>query len=443
MTSVVEFSLAYRLLGHPALTTNSSFSYKASAFSADISEAVQKLRDSKVGRFDELLVDGKEVKPQAVDFSQAWSAIEFIFLLDTSGRVPIFRNFEQLMTRSKSFVRESLPSHFYLLDDDILSSEEPIDQRIETLRGICQLIVYLADLANFHNEEELSDEYKLVFVAEDTAKGERAITLYPYLNKDFLCCEVGTELVDSLQGGNLDKNPHLLKERAIFRATLIEYLSGHVGGKERFKILITTWAQFLTLYENNLSTYLSGFSFHKAKQEVASAQLAIADQMSKVVGDMSSKILSVPISLVATIAISKAENVLESSILVLGIAVTSALLAETLAAQKLQYERVRHSSKMMFSALQQRIHHYPTDLRNCIDEAVTGLSANERKLRRSLRTLRLVSWVPAVTATMLHAYLYREELQDTVVKIYQLLHDVAKYNHHELIDSLVAALSFF
>src|SRR3546814_16741141 len=59
-----------------------------------------------------------------------------------------------------------------------------------------------------------SDEYKLVFVAEDPAKGERAITLFPYLDREILACNVGAELLDSLQTSNLDNNPHLLDRKS-------------------------------------------------------------------------------------------------------------------------------------------------------------------------------------------------------------------------------------
>ncbi|KIQ58668.1 hypothetical protein [Pseudomonas fluorescens] len=414
MAEVLKFSEAYRLLKRPALSTGNSFEFSASGFSPEINTAIQALIVSKTGRFDELLIDGADIDPSKFTPSSVWSVIELIFVLDTSGNVPVFKNFEQLMARSKSFVREQLPDCFYLLEEDVLSSDEPLDQRIKTLQALCQLIVYLADLAHFHDEKELSDEYKLVFVAEDTAKGERAITLYPYLDLELLGFDVDTELVDGLQVSKLDESPHLSKERLIFRATLIEYLSGHLGGKERFKFLISTWAQFLSLYGNNLSTYLSGFSFHKAKQEVASAQLTIADQMSKVVSDISGKILGVPISLAAVIVISKAENVLESSILVTGISITSALLAETLAAQKLQYERIKHSRLIMFSSHQQKVHQYPEDLRGYIEESVAALVANERKLKRSLMALRSLAWFPAIVATCLHAYIYHKNFSEGV-----------------------------
>lgn len=413
MVDVIKFAEAFRLLGRPVLATGNAFYFRASIFSPDINIAINALIISRTGRFDELLIDGVDIDPSAFEFSKSWSAIELTFVLDTSGAVPIFKSFDQLMARSKSFVRTKIPVSLYLLEEDILSSEEPFDQRIKTLHALCRLIVYLADLAHFHDEKESSEEYKLVFVAEDVAKGERAITLYPYLDRELLHFEVNTELVDSLQMSNLDEGPHLFKERSIFRATLIEYLSSQLGGKERFKFLISTWSQFLSLYGNNLSTYLSGFSFHKAKQEVASAQLTIADQMSRVVSDISGKVLSVPISLAVVILISKADSVLESSILVLGILITSVLIAETLAAQKLQYERIKNSRLIMFAAHQQKAHQYPRDLRGYIEDSISALVANEGKLKRSLMALRYISWLPAIVATTLHSYIYRKDLSDS------------------------------
>ncbi len=284
---------------------------------------------------------------------------------------------------------------------------------MSALKEVCKLILYLSDLAHYHDEKG-SDEYKLVFVAEDIVKGERAITVHPYLDNEILSYEVGTELLDSLQNENLDSNPHLSKERSIFRSSLIEFLSGFSSGEERFKGLISAWPQFRLLYENNLSTYLSGFSFHRAKQEVASAQLAIAEQLSKLVSDISGKILSVPISLAVIIAIPKADTMFERAVLVVGIAITSALLAEMLSAQKSQYERVKHSRGIMFAAHEKKMLQYPEELRRSLVEAVNGLSRNERKLKRSLFTLRVIVWLPAIGAIAVYGQIYYKELQQSL-----------------------------
>ncbi|WP_434157794.1 hypothetical protein [Stutzerimonas stutzeri] len=419
MSSVVAFAEAYRKLGCPKSWSKNTLSFSCTNYSLNVGEAIESLRDSKAGQLVELVVDGDDLRPNDFSSSSSWATLSFTFTVDRSGSVQIFQDFEELMGLSKSFVRKPLPPHFYLIEDNLLSSEEPIDTKVKALQGICGLIVYLADLAHYHDEKGC-DEYKLVFVADDGTKGERAVTLQPYLDMEFLSCEIGTDLLDSLQNGNLDNNPHLAKERSIFRSTLIEYLSGFSGGKERFKALLSTWAKFRGLYENNLATYLSGFSFHKAKQEVAAAQLTIADQMSKVVSDMSGKILSVPISLAVVIAIAKAEGVLEGTVLVMGVTLASALIAETLAAQKLQYERIKHSRTMIFESHQQKLTQYPQDLQRFLVEATSSLHENERKLRRSLRTLRFISWIPALAAISLHGYLYQAELHASWMNIQEL-----------------------
>lgn len=66
MASSVMFATAYRLLGRPKLQTRSSFSFRAGSYTQELASVIATLRVSQVGRFDEILVDGKEIQP--VDF---------------------------------------------------------------------------------------------------------------------------------------------------------------------------------------------------------------------------------------------------------------------------------------------------------------------------------------------------------------------------------------
>jgi hypothetical protein len=190
----------------------------------------------------------------------------------------------------------------------------------------------------------------------------------------------------------------------------VEFSKESIDARERFKSLVLKWDEFLRLYNNNLDTYLSGFSFHKAKQEVGSAELNIADQLSKLISDISGKVLSIPISLVILIAIAKAENVFESTVLVLGVTLTSFIMAETIAAQSLQYKRICHSRMLLFSSHEKKIEIYPEDLRHYLRTAIRGLKKNERMLGRSLWALRCLAWIPAVAAASLHSFIYINEL---------------------------------
>lgn len=410
MASSVKFARAYRALGRPKLQTKSSFCFRAEQFSAEVGPAIAELIASQTGRFDEVLVDRKEIDASTFEISGGWSNFEFTYKLSSAGEADVYQNLKQLLIECKTIVRGGLPIEVYLIDEDICSQDDEIlDPRLGNLRALCQLITCLADLAHYHDEKLRGEEYRLIFVEDDGAKGAKTITLQPCVDLDLLKYSVSSNLLESLLESNFDKNPHLVKERSIFRASLVEFSKDSTDARERFRFVVLNWKDFLRLY-NNLDTYLSGFSFHKAKQEVGSAELSIADQLSKLISDISGKVLSIPISLVVLIAIAKAGNVFESTVLVLGITLTSFIMAETIAAQKLQYNRICHSRVLLFSAHEKKIDIYPDDLKEYLRSAIRGLTKNEKMLGRSLWALRCLAWLPAIAAVSLHSFIYMDEL---------------------------------
>lgn len=411
MASSVRFAKAYRALGKPKLQTKSSFCFHAEQFNADVGPAVLELVASQTGRFDEFLIDGKEIDAATIDIPDVWSKLEFTYKLSSAGEADVYQGFQQLLIECKAIARGKLPKEIYLIDEDVCSQgEEFLDSRLGNLNSICQLIMCLADLAHYHDEKLRGEEYKLIFVEDDGAKGAKTIALQPNIDLGLLKCSVNSNLITALLESNFDKNPHLVKERSIFRASLVEFSKESIDARERFTLLVLKWDEFLRLYNNNLDTYLSGFSFHKAKQEVGSAELSIADQLSKLISDISGKVLSIPISLIVLIAIAKAENVFESTVLVLGVTLTSFIMAETIAAQRLQYKRICHSRMLLFSSHEKKIEIYPEDLRLYLRSAIRGLKKNERMLGRSLWALRFLAWIPAMAAVSLHSFIYMNEL---------------------------------
>lgn len=411
MASSVKFAKAYRALGRPKLQTKSSFCFRQQQFSAEVGPAVAELAASQTGRFDEVLIDHKEVNASSFNVPANWSTFEFIYKLSSAGEANVYQNFQQLLLECKTIVRGGIPEEIYLIDEDICSQDEGVlDSRLENLRALCKLIICLADLAHYHDEKLKGEEYRLIFVEDDGAKGAKTITLQPTVDQDLLQYNVSSNLLEALLESNFDKNPHIVKERSIFRASLVEFSKDSIDARERFKFIVSNWNAFLRLYNNNLDTYLSGFSFHKAKQEVGSAELTIADQLSKLISDISGKVLSIPISLVVLIAIAKAGNNFESAVLVLGVTLTSFIMAETIAAQKLQYNRITHSRMLLFSAHEKKIEIYPEDLRQYLRTAIRGLAKNEKMLGRSLLALRCLVWIPAIAAAFLHAFIYSDEL---------------------------------
>lgn len=411
MGSAIDFAKAFRKLGCPRLSSSGTFTYVAESYDADLPATIATLKSSQAGRIEEILVDGEDRKLVELATIPKWTRLEFTFKVSTSGETPIYESIDQFLSRTRSISRGVLPTSFYLITENFCSDEniEP-SEKIANLKRLCRLIICLSDLASYHDQKLSGDEYKLVFVEEDGIKGARALTIQPRIESSLLEHNTSHSLIESLQQERYETNPQLSKERSIFRASIIEFLGSIQDSKERFKTLVSSWGEFLKLYQNNLDTYLSGFSFHKAKQEVASAELTIAEQLSKVISDIGGKILSIPVSLAATIAVTKADGVLESTVIVAGIATASALMAETLDAQSLQYKRIKHSRKLIFSSHEKKSVLYPADLRVFLKDAVDGLSRNERKLRNSLLVLRFMCWTPTAVALGFHIHSFHELL---------------------------------
>ncbi|MCT7041785.1 hypothetical protein M1717_26490, partial [Salmonella enterica subsp. enterica serovar Pomona] len=76
-------------------------------------------------------------------------------------------------------------------------------------------------------------------------------------------------------------------------------------------------------YDNNLSVYLSGFNFHKARKDVAAAELDFSEKTAKTISDLTAKILTIPLSLLAAIGIWKLSALTEQLVVASGVAFTS------------------------------------------------------------------------------------------------------------------------
>ncbi|MDP1097763.1 hypothetical protein Q6288_27140, partial [Klebsiella quasipneumoniae] len=90
-----------------------------------------------------------------------------------------------------------------------------------------------------------------------------------------------------------------------------------------FQQLIEHWTDFRLAYDNNLSVYLSGFNFHKARKDVAAAELDFSEKTSKTISDLTAKILAIPLSLLAAIGIWKLNDLTEQFVALTGIIFTS------------------------------------------------------------------------------------------------------------------------
>ena len=382
------------------------------SFDQDNIDLIESIRNLQSNSFEEIYVDGTEV----FDSNQipgSGNSIEFTLKLPSSDSKQFYESLEHLVEYSHQISRGELPDDFYLIDQDYLHSEDDLLPKIEKLGRICKLIKGLSALAHYH-EARCTDHLKLIFLqpGDEEKPSPGVFEIETKITPELLEVEaLDISLVQSLSTSEPSVNPHYDSERGIFWVSLSEFIKEKNGSNDSFTYLVINWKEFLTLYQKNLGTFLSGFAFHKAKKEIAEKEYAIAEQLSKVINDIIGKMLGIPISFAAILAITKSKNITECIIIVLGLLVAAIVLSGTVSNQQRQFERIKDSTELIIGSIEGKKDTYPEDLKNKIQKMTAALKNSQKKLSIILWTFRFFSWIPVFLAELVLIIFYTNWLK--------------------------------
>ncbi|WP_316675440.1 hypothetical protein [uncultured Tolumonas sp.] len=364
---------------------------------------IQSLNNNQtIGRFEEILIDDIEIDVDAL--SESEREIDVCYSLSTSGESHIYSNLTQFIELDKKLCLGIFPREFYIIEDDYFSKEKSVDIKYQLIEKICDLISNLSELAHYHDMKNDGLNYTLVFVNESEVSNSTPVVLKPIISADMLDIDdIDISILAELN--NASENKNLVREKGVFRSSLVEFISRHDGGDVKsFKYLISNWNKFVILFKKNYDTYLSGFAFHKVKMELAKAELSIAEQFSKILGDMSGKILGIPISFAAVLTYYGNNDSWQKCIIFLGILSVSLIMHLMVSNQKSQFDRVVNAKNIIFSDLESKKKTYPPDIRSELETSIKNISDSETKLKNLFCIFQFISWSPIICVVFIFFY---------------------------------------
>lgn len=318
----------------------------------------------------------------------------------------IFKNINDLLTRRLSLSNGDKIEDFYFYSTGESSKIGKGLILKNKLDSICELINGLADLAHYHDKKSGTDKPSYVFVNESDISNGRPLVIETSITEEMLLSPLIDISVFSDFSSSSSTNPNIGREKSVFRATLIEYLKNKPLNESEFNTLIQGWNDFLILFRKNFDTYISGFAFHKVRQEVANAELTIANELSKIMGEIGGKVLGVPISMVAIIPIVNSNSIFESLIITLGLVITSIISSQVIFNQQNQLERVIDAKKIMFPSEEIKNSQHPDFLKTLVTTASEKLDLNQSKINITLWFFRVICWLPALFSIIVFYSLY-------------------------------------
>lgn len=399
--ALLDFVNWYRAAEKPSILSGGKILGSMYLSSANVALIKKLGSENGIGRFDEISRQNSEIELDKLAPEETY--IEFIYNLSTGDDANIYSDYESLLEKNKTLKKGSVVGDFYLWKSDYFSPEQQNDKRLKNLNSIGIIIKGLAELAHYHDSKKGDDTTQLVFVKDLDSLNSVSTIIQPEISLDMVEAEqVDESIFEELQLST--NNPHLAREKGVFRASVMEFLVDCSNEpKLKFEYLIFNWTTFLKLFKKNFDTYLSGFAFHKAKQEIAEAELNIAEQISKVIGENTGKLLGIPVSFAALIAMIKVDSILEQVLVAAGVLIASLIASEIVHNQASQFGRIKHAKEIKFSSIIQQKVTYSAELRTFIDDADDALNKSIDKLGNTLVMFRILSWLPAILAAF---YLY-------------------------------------
>ncbi|MBQ0266757.1 hypothetical protein [Providencia huaxiensis] len=397
MNAIEDIVNLYRAAGRP-IWSNRRFKISVN-YCESVHDLISKLYDSSITILDEVVFDGKlYCIGESDEIPTTWSHVELTCIPPSRSENKFYSNVDDLLS-TDSVKKGTLPNSYYLVDIDYYSNDNKKPDEILKLEGLCIFINQLSTLAHYHDSRDSDDSYKLVFINNnDNGKSTSAI-LNIELIKDLIYVEnADYSILEYFNNPQSKSTPHYHEKIGIFRNTIVEFVCEN---KVSFQDLVKNWSDFNKLYQDNLATYLNNFSFHKARKEVAEAETNFAEKLSKITSDIAGKILSIPISMAAAIAILKLSDIKEISLAVISIIITSIFIHFILLNQYKQLNRVIHAKDLVFRPFENDEKTYPSELLNDVLEALTNLNKNQKFAKTTLEWLIFITWIPSAISVIL------------------------------------------
>ena len=370
---------------------------------------------------DEIIFEDEDVEFE--ELSPSNGTIDIHLVIPTNGIFHIYSSLEEMLKKAKSLSSGELLKEFYIINDDYYSNDVgEVSSEYQNLKNICVIINGLGELAHYHDSKESKGvSSRFIFIDESELITSKPIVIQPQIDIKMLKQPIlDISLIESfsialsnvsLNTANTANTANSGIEKGFFRVSIIEFLGEmkHFSQIEMFSHLIMKWCDFLNMYQRNLDTYVSGFAFHKARKEVATAEFSIADQYSKVIGDIAGKLFGLPVSFVAVLALfNKDITCVVAFVILLALVTASWLMSKLVLNQREQLYRINHAKGISFDALEGGKASYPIDLQVKLIEAIDALNNNYKSLDKLLGRLNIVVWLPVLIALLFlgHKYFY-------------------------------------
>jgi hypothetical protein len=307
-------------------------------------------------------------------------AIEVVLLSLKKESLGAYNNWQDLIHRNITNISKGEKFQFnHIIDSS--TKEDDVDKTFKKLNTIIEINKSLNHLAKYHDNKQ-GKYTKHIFITHNESN-----TLASEVE---IYCDI--DLVDKapLESSQLsfiyqDTND---ERTAILTATIIEFCKDD-NPKINYINLITKFDSLIELFNKNHEVYLNKFKFADLKLKITKEYLEYIQKIDDISSNISSKVLSIPISIAAISAVITINNVYSTALIVL-----SALLLTVITS--LSLDDKRRSLKDAFSTQHMILHNaddLPEDISKLVKPHIDELDSYKDSLLSRIYWFKIITYL--------------------------------------------------
>lgn len=399
----------YRSAGRPNIL-NGSYSFNG-ATTPEILGAIEQyeLLDPKYGEID--LRNGEPGNSH------------FDVVLPRGDNGAFYIDIRDFLNNAPSIALGHLPEHFYIVSEDFSSGDGALPASLQPVQSLAEFISALAEFAEDQTLVNGGAVPRLLFVLPPDGKIPQRTILVPIvLELDALHEEIRHFKILRLLNNSENNNKlHMEERQLVMKIAIGDVLASATVGANIFTHLVKSWELVLRKYRHNFQAYINKFSFDEVRKKIADAEIEYASKLSGVLGDIAGKLLALPLSFVALIALDGATTSFSFWCGSIGLIVVSAIFTLVLFNQNQQVLRLKSSFDLIFFPFFSRMDDYPTLLRKILEEKKVGINKQVKTLAFTFKVFYIIGFMPFFGVCFQIGYRYSESIVGFIGNIFSII----------------------
>lgn len=307
-----------------------------------------------------------------------------------------------------------MPENFYIRDLDYAFDED--FECFEEVANVYRMAEFVRDLRGFSavalDEGYEANNSRVIFLrAADGKTSQQATTLKVDVSIESLGVPLSHSVIlrhvkSAKQAGLL----HAEERVVILNSAISEVISEcEIDGAE-FDYLVRNWRRVTKKYFNNLHAYMNGFSFDAIRKKITDSVIDSSSRINNAVGELGTKVLAVPVSVGALVALQNADSSVLFFTGLVGIVIVSIILRITIDHYRQQLLNLVGTFQFNMSATSSANRAFSASVKKEILRIENHIKEQRRKINATLSVYENLAAAPVFLGFVVAIYKYAGEL---------------------------------